>query len=88
MAHVLNKKSGIIPRDAIYIGRPSKWGNPFVIGKHGNREQVIARYECALLSDPNLMASLHELRDKSLVCWCAPLACHGDVLLRLANKLT
>jgi hypothetical protein len=34
---------------------------------------------------PDLMAALPELRGKDLVCGCAPLACHGDVLLRLAN---
>lgn len=69
----------------VYIGRPGKWGNPFVIGKHGNREQVIALYEAWLVQQADLVASLPELRGKKLGCWCAPLACHGDVLARLAN---
>jgi hypothetical protein len=28
----------------VYVGRPSKWGNPFVIGRDGSREEVIAKY--------------------------------------------
>lgn len=73
-------------RHHVYIGRPSKWGNPFVIGKHGTREQVIARYERWLCQEDALMAALPELRGKVLGCWCAPAACHGDVLVRLANS--
>lgn len=75
----------------VYIGRPSKWGNPFVIGPGIDKEAaehratVIARYEAWLLEQPELMAALHELRGKVLGCWCAPKACHGDVLVRLAN---
>lgn len=70
----------------VYIGRPSKWGNPFVIGKHGSREEVIEKYKNWLLNNKILMLSLPQLKDKILGCWCAPLACHGDVLLELANK--
>lgn len=69
----------------IYIGRPSKWGNPFVIGHDGTREEVIAKYEAWLNANPILMESLKDLRGKILGCWCAPKACHGDVLTRLAN---
>ncbi len=72
-------------RHHVYIGRPSKWGNPFVVGKHGTREQVIERYERWLLGNDALMAALPELRGKVLGCWCAPRACHGEVLVRLAN---
>lgn len=69
----------------VYIGRPSKWGNPFVIGKDGNRQEVVRKYEEWLLNN-KLMNDVHELQGKNLVCWCAPLACHGDVLLKYANK--
>jgi hypothetical protein len=72
-------------RHHVYIGRPSKWGNPFVVRKHGTREQVIERYERWLLGNDALMAALPELRGKVLGCWCAPRACHGEVLVRLAN---
>jgi hypothetical protein len=67
----------------IYIGRPSKWGNPFVIGKDGTREEVIEKYKEWILKQPELLASLHELQGKVLGCWCAPFSCHGDVLIEL-----
>jgi hypothetical protein len=70
----------------VYIGRPSKWGNPFVIGRDGTREEVVEKYRQYLLNDQNLINSLPELRGKILGCWCASLACHGDVLAELANK--
>jgi len=69
----------------VYIGRPSKWGNPFTIGRDGDRGDVIERYERWLRSQPELLAALPELAGKTLGCWCAPRACHGDVLARLAR---
>ena len=70
----------------VYIGRPSRWGNPFIIGKDGDREEVIVKYEQWLKSQPQLVESLPELRKKRLGCFCAPKMCHGDVLARLANE--
>lgn len=69
----------------VYIGRPSKWGNPFVIGIDGTRQEVIAKYEAWLKTQTELMVALPELHGKVLGCWCAPQACHGDVLARLAE---
>lgn len=71
----------------IYIGRPSKWGNPFEIGKDGNRDEVIEKYREWIQTQPHLMSSLHELKGKTLGCWCSPKACHGDVLLELAESV-
>lgn len=70
----------------VYIGRPSKWGNPFVVGQHGNRSQCIEKYRVWLLRQPALVAALPELKGKVLGCWCSPMACHGDVLVELANQ--
>lgn len=70
----------------VYIGRPSKWGNPFVIGKDGNRADVVQKYRAWVMEQPELMTSLGELKGKTLACWCSPEACHGDVLVELANK--
>jgi hypothetical protein len=67
----------------IYIGRPSKWGNPFKIGRDGNRKEVIEKYRNYILMDNELMESLNELKDKVLGCWCSPELCHGDVLIEL-----
>ncbi|GGI68671.1 hypothetical protein GCM10007973_02190 [Polymorphobacter multimanifer] len=86
MCKVLNKRIHGIPLGAVYIGRPSIWGNPFVIGKDGSRSDVIARYETWLLGNAYLVDQLHTLTGKDLVCWCAPASCQGDVLVRLASK--
>jgi Domain of unknown function (DUF4326) len=76
----------------VYIGRKhprfpegSKWANPFRIDKDGTRDEVIAKYEAWLLTQPELVAALPELRGKVLGCWCHPKRCHGDVLARLAD---
>lgn len=82
---VVNKHHRV-PSD-VYIGRGSKWGNPFVIGKDGDRAQVIAKYEEHLLASPELLAALPELKGKILMCYCKPAACHGDVLARYADAL-
>ena len=71
----------------IYIGRPSKWGNPFVIGKDGSREEVIAKYREYLISNESLLRGISELKGKVLGCWCHPNPCHGDVLVELANQI-
>ena len=74
-----------------YIGRPSPLGNPFTIGRDGTRDEVIAKYRTWLndrLHDEDTTASdelmrlckLAEVGDLTLVCWCAPLPCHGDVI--------
>ncbi len=69
----------------IYIGRGSKWGNPFIIGRDGNREEVIRKYrEYIMQSD--LLNDLEELRGKVLGCFCKPKACHGDVLVELLER--
>jgi hypothetical protein len=71
----------------VYIGRPSKWGNPFEIGKDGTREEVVAKYRNWILTQPHLIKDIPELKDKVLGCWCSPNLCHGDVLAGLANTL-
>lgn len=64
----------------IYIGRPTKWGNPFTIGKDGTRDAVISKYEAYIMGRPDLIQALPELEGKTLGCWCKPKACHGDIL--------
>jgi len=88
MPKVLNRKIDEIPADAIYVGRPSKWGNPYRIGRDGSRTEIIELYRhyLAMANLNHCTLDLHELRGKDLVCWCAPLPCHADVLLELANR--
>lgn len=72
-----------------YIGRPSKYGNPFHIGIDGTREEVITKYKDWLNTQPDLIKlAKQELRGRDLACWCAPLPCHGDVLLEIVNQPT
>lgn len=86
MPKVWNKKDKNCPKNAIYVGRPSKWGNPYKIGIDGTREEVIELYKKWLSNQRYL--NLEELKGKDLVCWCKPLPCHADILLELANKET
>lgn len=85
---VLNRRDfpGRLPRNTILIDRTTRWGNPFHIGQDGDRAEVIARYELWLPSQPALIAALPSLKGHNLMCWCAPKACHGHVLMRLAAK--
>ncbi|MDJ0276025.1 DUF4326 domain-containing protein [Sphingomonas sp. 2R-10] len=85
MCKVLNKRLTSGNTSAVYIGRRSKWGNPFRIGPDGDRAIVIAKYERWLQSQHHLLRALDELRGRYLVCYCAPLPCHGDLLLKLAS---
>ena len=91
-----SERQPIIPPGAVYIGRSnaryglagSKWPNPFRPGRQGDPDEhavAVAAYERWLRQQPRLMDALSELRGHDLVCWCAPLPCHGDVLLALAN---
>lgn len=68
---VLNKKRDRLTPGAIYIGRPSKWGNLFQIGRDGDRSAVIAKHRDWLKSQRTLLASIGELRGRDLACFCA-----------------
>ena len=71
----------------VYIGRGrgSRWGNDFVVGRDGTREEVIEKFRREKL--PALRPFLPELVDKVLGCYCKPKACHGDILANAANEL-
>ena len=82
---VLNKHQTGVQSDALNIGRGSKWGNPFRIGHDGVRVAVVKKNERWLRDQHPLLHTLDEFRGCDLVCFCAPRACHGDLLARLAN---
>lgn len=89
MPKVYNKHHGDAPADAVYIGRPSPWGNPFSIGVHGSRSDVVEEFREKALNDPDFIELVQKnLRGKDLICFCAPKACHGDILLEIANEET
>jgi hypothetical protein len=87
---VVNKHHGV-PYD-VYIGRGSKWGNPFThmddttaTYRVGSRDEAISRYLDWIFEQRELLADLHQLRGKVLGCYCFPAPCHGEVLARLAD---
>lgn len=85
MPKVYNRKHvHQIPEGAVYVGRGSPWGNPYThLDGELTREECISNYEYDLLHDETRMAKCREeLRGKDLVCYCKPLACHADVLIR------
>ena len=69
----------------VFVGRPSKWGNPFKIGRDGTREEVVRKYRAYMESSPDARLEAEELRGKVLGCYCAPKLCHADVLTEVAN---
>lgn len=71
----------------VQICRPGQWGNPFVIGRDGDRAEVIEKYREWIQTQPKLLLQLPLLKGKRLGCYCAPLACHGDVLIELVEAL-
>ena len=74
--------------DVVRIDRRTRWGNPFLIGRHSSREEVIERYRTWLWGKVRTgeiqVAELAALNGKTLACHCAPLPCHGDVLVKAA----
>lgn len=87
MPKVYNKRDRNCPKEAIYVGRPTKWGNPYKIGPDGDRDEVINKYRVWLATQiVGHRLDLAELKGKDLVCWCAPKPCHADILLKVANK--
>lgn len=78
----------------VYIGRASRakglpespWANPYRIGNGKTRAHVIQAYRERLGASPELLARIKELEGRRLVCWCAPLACHGDVLAEYVER--
>lgn len=78
---VYNKHHKMAPADAVYCGRGSPYGNPFIIGVHGTRDEVCDRFEKEIL--PTLDVSA--LRGRDLVCFCKPKRCHCDPILVKAN---
>jgi hypothetical protein len=86
MPRVYNKHARNAPVGAVYIGRGSLWGNPFVIGRDGTRDEVCNKYAAMVEADPALKARVTTaLQGKDLVCFCHPARCHGDYLLAVAN---
>jgi hypothetical protein len=91
MPKVWNKRDANVPKDAVYIGRGSRFGNPFYMHSESERDKVCKQFEEYWLVKMNADKVVEKiekdyLKDKDLVCWCAPKRCHGDFLLKWANS--
>ena len=71
----------------VYIGRPSKWGNPFKIGRDGTRKEVLEKYRFYLKNNLELMSSIMSLDGEILGCYCKPKDCHGDIIVETIEEL-
>jgi len=79
-----------MPIDAVYVGRPTKWGNPYRAEEcAGGQADAVACFRVLVESEPETIADIQkELRGKKLACWCSlSKPCHADVLAEIANRL-
>ncbi len=80
-------KGWTLPEGVVYVGRPTRWGNPFAAWTDDGRDRAIEAFRGLIAKNPHWQDDIRrELRGKDLACWC-PLdkPCHADVLLELAN---
>ena len=91
MGRIVNLKNepDAVANGAVRVDRRTRWGNPYVLGKDGSREQVVARYRVELWrrirAGEVSLADLAALDRKPLACWCWPTRpCHAEVLSRAA----
>ena len=88
---VFNRYHGDAPAGSVYIGRGSPYGNQFVIGdkaegKHGTRDEVVAAHRSWFLSNRQALTAVRrDLAGRTMICFCYPKACHGDVYAEVAN---
>jgi hypothetical protein len=86
----LSRKAGWrMPPNSVSVARPSKWGNPFKIGKEYDVFQAVDHFRSHLLAGElkiTVEEVRRELRGKNLACWCKASPCHAVVLLEIANK--
>jgi hypothetical protein len=75
----------------VYIGRGSIFGNPFVIGKDGTRDEVILKYRNyfydKIIKDEDFLKAVLLLKDKVLGCFCKPQDCHGDIIVGFLDEI-
>ncbi len=87
-----------MPAGAVYVGRPTRWGNPYVVGSENpvtggivdrTEAEGLFRMGAFIAGDEYAEEVQAELAGRDLVCWC-PLSepCHADVLLELANSVS
>lgn len=85
---VHNRHHGTAPSGAVYVGRGTVWGNPYIVGVDGTREDVLGKFIAGALANTELLErAKRELKGQHLVCSCKPMPCHADLWLAVANNL-
>jgi hypothetical protein len=94
MIRIVNRRT--YRGEGIYIGRPSLFGNPYTVREYG-RQEAIRLYRRWLwdriLEQGEVYAELKRLAEMAkqgevtLICWCAPEPCHGDMVRRSVEWL-
>lgn len=88
LTKVIHIRDAHMHDNVVLIDRTTKYGNPYVVGKDGSRQQVYELYKNYLLTNKDLCDTVYkELRGKTLACWCKPKKCHGDVIVEYINKI-
>lgn len=83
---IYNADIDTIPADAVYVGRSSRYGNPYKLGVDGTAGDVAILYLKYLIDNPELVANIRQnLKGKSLVCHCSGELCHAAILQLLAG---
>lgn len=73
----------------VYVGRPSKYGNPFMIGRDGSRGECVELFRQWVYTQPELLADIRlNLTGKTLGCYCKPSVCHADILAEICDQHT
>ena len=81
----INTAAPAAAQAAVFVGRGSRWGNPYLIGRDGTRTEVLRKYAQYILDDPSFITDVKALQGQTLACYCAPRQCHADLLAELAD---
>jgi hypothetical protein len=95
---VVNLRNDLLKLPTIRIDRRTWLGNPFIIGKDGDRDEVIEKFKIYfdkfMLSEPNFKQEFYKLAEQysryehiQLACWCSPQKCHGDILKQALEEI-
>lgn len=90
---ILNKRNlpnGRVPHNAVYVGRPTIFGNPYEMKSEKDRDRVCDLYEIharKMMNSVWFVEELKKLKGKDLVCWCYPKRCHAETLIKLCEEV-
>ena len=95
LAVVKMRRGKPLPAGVVRVDRNTKWGNPFRIGRHGTRREVIEKYREYIKGRLDLIGSLGDIRGMTKACWCHdwdgaapnPMYCHADILHEMSDGL-